>query len=198
MGKNSLFQVNDVSVVKSNKLEASYSTSEIPKNIIQINSKASQLLSKLFNELNENTHIDFVTSGELSLHQIIQYAVTLTENCDVYISSWAVKEEPARVLYFLKQTEKIKNLYGVFDYRIKTLDAKHFQLIEKAFTAYALTKNHSKVIVIESDKLNLVIVSSANLSNNPRIECGFISTIDKTVQFHKQWMTDVLNGKTVY
>lgn len=195
---NSLFKIDTVSESVTEKLEAKHSKTSVAENLVQINCRAKHLLSRLFDELNPNTHIDFVTSGELSMHQIIQYAVTLTDSCDVYISSWAIKEEPARVLYFLKQTEKIKNLYGVFDYRIKTLDAKHFQLIEKAFTAYALTKNHSKVVVIESEKLSLVIVSSANLSNNPRIECGFISTIDKTVQFHKAWMTDVLNGKTVY
>ena len=196
---SSLFKIDDIGTgTAAEKLESKHSKTSTADMLVQINSKAKHLLTKIKDDLGHNTHVDFVTAGELSIHQFILYFATLFGKCNVYISSWAIKEEPARVLLSLVQDGTIQKLYGVFDYRIKTLDAKHFQLIEKAFSAYALTKNHSKVVIIESETLSLVIVSSANLSNNPRIECGFISTIDKTVQFHKEWMTEVLNGKTVY
>lgn len=196
--ENHLFDIKTVGSEPIDALQFSSAVQNAPDELLQLSVRAKELLSNLFDELTPNKHIDFCTAGELSIHQFIQYALTVTGPAHVYISSWAIKEDPARVLLFLKDTGKIKKLFGVFDYRIKTLDAKHFHLIEKAFTQYALTKCHAKVVVIESESLSIVIVSSANLSNNPRIECGFISTIDKTVQFHKAWMTEVLNGKTVY
>jgi hypothetical protein len=198
MNTKPLFDINTVNSEPTEALQFSSAVQNAPDELLQLSVRAKELLSNLFDELTPNKHIDFCTAGELSIHQFIQYALTVTGPADVYISSWAIKEDPARVLLFLKETGKIKKLFGVFDYRIKTLDAKHFHLIEKSFNQYALTKCHAKVVVIESETLCLVIVSSANLSNNPRIECGFISTIDKTVQFHKAWMTEVLNGKTVY
>jgi hypothetical protein len=195
--ENSLFNTADLGKQSTNKFDTQFSVSNTA-DYKKINSKASKILEQVKVLLGINTHIDFVTSGELSIHQFIQYFASSVPNCNVYISTWAIKEEPARVLLSLYLSGKIKKLYGVFDYRIKTLDAKHFHLIEKAFTQYVLTKNHSKVVIIESDNLNLVIVSSANLSNNPRIETGFISTVPDSVAFHKKWMNLVLNGKTVY
>lgn len=193
-----LFHSSDLSKPVPDKMDMTFNVNYPPERLIQVNEKASAFLNCIKEELEPNTHIDFVTAGELSLHQIIQYFSLKFGSVNVYVSSWAIKEEPARVLLSLRQNGTIKQLFGVFDYRIKTLDAKHFQLIESAFTKYALTKNHSKVVIIESNELSMVVVSSANLSNNPRIECGFISTITKTVDFHKAWMTAVLNGKKVY
>lgn len=172
--------------------------SDGPDNLMQLMCKAKDLCKNLFYELSPNKHIDFCTAGELSMHHLLTYGLSVTGPADVYISSWAIKEDPARALLFLKEAGKIKQLFDVFDYRIKTLDAKHFHLIENAFTNYKLTKNHAKVIVIIGQNLSISIVSSANLSNNPRIEAGFISTCTPTVEFHKQWMEKVLSGKTIY
>lgn len=197
MGKV-LFNINDIGIEEQESLKFSSAVNQAPDELLQLNVRAKELLSNLFDEVTFNKHIDFCTAGELSIHQFIQYALTVTGPADVFISSWAIKEDPARVLLFLKETGKIKQLFGVFDYRIKTLDAKHFHLIEKAFSKYSLTKNHAKVVVINGQNLSICIVSSANLSNNPRIECGFISTCLPTVNFHLNWMEKVLSGQTIY
>ncbi len=194
-----LFDIKDIrSEPEASALQLQISKSSSPEELLQVSSRARDLLKLIFDELTPNKHIDFCTAGELSIHQIIQYALNLTGPADVYLSSWTIKEDPARALLFLKETGKIKQLFGVFDHRLNSDDAKHFHLIEKAFTQYVLTKNHSKVVVIIGQNLSICIVGSANLSNNPRIEAGFISTYSPTVEFHKQWMEQVLSGKKVY
>jgi hypothetical protein len=197
MGKE-LFDIKNVCSDATEVLPFSSAVQNAPDELLQLSVRAKELLSNLFDELTPNKHIDFCTAGELSIHQFLQYALTVTGPAHVYISSWAIKEDPARVLLFLKETGKIKKLFGVFDYRIKTLDAKHFHLIEKAFTKYALTKCHAKVVVIIGQNLSISIVSSANFSNNPRLEAGFISTCEPTVEFHKNWMDKVISGQTIY
>lgn len=159
--------------------------------------KSSELLNNLFGKIMPGTITEFCTAGEFSQHQVLQYLLTITGSANVYISTWTLKEEPARVLHFLRQTQKIKNLYCVFDYRIRTLDAKHFSFIEKSVTAYALTKCHAKVMVIEGERMSAAVVSSANFSNNPRIEAGYISCIDSSAAFHKAWIMDVIGGKKI-
>jgi hypothetical protein len=145
------------------------------------------------------THINFVSAGSLSLHQLIEHLINKhSGKADLYLSTWAIKEAASRSLHRLCEQKKIDRLYGVFNYRIKTLDGKSFQLIEKKFTQYALTKNHAKVIVIDFIIAQYTIVCSANLSNNPRIEVGYISTDEVVAQFHKNWMQNVLSGKKVY
>lgn len=193
-----LFNINEVN---SSEIEIQTFDSLITDScteLLQLSCRAKDLCKNIFDELIPNKHIDFCTAGELSIHHLLQYGLTITGPADVYISTWVIKEEPARALLFLKEAGKIKQLFGIFDYRIKTLDAKHFHLIEKAMTKYELTKNHAKVVVIIGQTLSISIVSSANLSNNPRIEAGFISTCLPTVEFHKQWMEKVLSGQKVY
>ena len=132
------------------------------------------------------------------MHELLTYLLEQSGPADVYISTWTLKEEPARILYALKQSGAIRNLYFVFDYRIRTLDAKHFDFIEKFATGYVLTKCHAKVMVIDGERLKASVVSSANMSNNPRIECGYIMGNEHSMNFHKQWIMDVINGKKVY
>ena len=197
MGKE-LFEISSIDKHDTDVLEFSHNSNGSHEKHLLINSRAKSLCSELVDKIEPNMHVDFCTAGELSIFQLVQYALTVTGPADLYLSTWTIKEDPARSLIQLKEKGTIKNLYGIFDQRIKTLDAGHFHLIETGMTKFALTKNHAKVVVIEGKELSLCIVSSANFSNNPRIEAGFISTINSTVKFHKQWMKQVLAGKTIY
>ena len=162
-----------------------------------VSCKSSELLQNLVGKIQPGTAVEFCTAGEFSMHQLLQYLLTETGNANVYISTWTLKEEPARVLHFLKQTGKIKALYCVMDYRIRTMDAKHFDFIAKSMDAYMLTKCHAKVMVIEGERMSVTVVSSANFSNNPRIEAGVISCNEISASFHKGWIMDVIGGKKV-
>lgn len=192
-----LFDINDIGKSQEDKFTFSHALNDSKPDIINVACKAKDLAMLVIDDLKPNVHIDFHTAGELSIHQLIRAFVNLYPST-VFISSWALKEEPARALLFLREQGKIKELYGVFDYRIKTLDAQHFHLIEKAMSTYRLTKNHAKVVVMINETLSCCIVSSANLSNNPRNEAGFISTCEPTINFHKTCLQNLLDGKSIY
>ena len=162
-----------------------------------IRSKTNDFMLNIFGQIKPKQTIEFCTAGEFSMHQLLQYILTFTGPANVYLSTWTLKEEPARVLHFLKKTGKIKELNCVFDYRIRTLDEKHFDFLHTIIDKYTLTKCHAKVLAIEGWYFNVAVISSANMSNNPRIEAGYISCNDKSVEFHKGWIMDIINGKTV-
>ncbi|MES2590895.1 MAG: hypothetical protein V4608_03335 [Bacteroidota bacterium] len=182
------------------KLDAS--THTIPSgsdgSLVQIRSRASDLIHNLFKEIKPANFIEFCTAGEFSMHQLLQYLLTISGPANVYMSTWTIKEDPARVLHALKKSGQIKDLYCVLDYRIRTLDAKHFDFIESIMTRYVLTKCHAKVIAIEGEKASMAVVSSANMSNNPRIEAGYIACNSQSMWFHKGWIMDCINGKKIY
>lgn len=198
-----LFDLNDiekVSIKTSNKLEASAHIlpSGSEGDLVQVACKASHLIENLFKEIKPGNFIEFCTAGEFSMHQLLQYLLTISGPANVYLSTWTIKEEPARVLHALKKSGKIKNLYCVLDYRIRTQDAKHFHFIESILTGYVLTKCHAKVIAIEGVRANMAVVSSANMSNNPRIEAGYIACNSMSMNFHKDWIMKSINGKKIY
>lgn len=179
-------------------LKASAVKQERPSGLVQIRCRASELLNELFEEIKSGNFIEYCTAGEFSTHQLLRYLLKQSGPADVYISTWTMKEDPARLLHSLKQSGAIRNLYFVFDYRIRTLDAKHFDFISKIATGYVLTKCHAKVMAIDGDKMKLAVVSSANMSNNPRIEAGYINCNAKSMEFHKGWIMDSINGRKVY
>jgi hypothetical protein len=143
-------------------------------------------------------HINFVTSGDLSLHTLIEKIVLAhPDPSELWISTWAVKESAARKLIHLKSAGKINCINAVFDYRIRSVDAKTYFLLHPYLNKCALTKNHAKVVVINFGRYVFTIVTSANLSNNPRVEAGFVSASQTTAQFHMDWMSRVLSGQKV-
>ncbi len=104
-------------------------------------------LNKLIDK--KTMHIDFMTAGNLSLHNIIELMINRFGKCNnLYISTWAIKEAAARSILAIHNKGLIAKMYGVFDYRIKSVDLKSFQLIEPYFNKYELTKNHAKVILM--------------------------------------------------
>lgn len=163
-----------------------------------ISCKASEVVKRLKEICPGNNRIDFCTAGEFSMHHVLEYLVQQNAPVDVYLCSWTIKEEPARLLYALKQMKLIKGLYCIFDYRMKTLDAKHFHFLEKVADKIVLTKNHAKAMVIVGESISYCVTGSANFSNNPRIEIGSITSAADVVEFHLGWMNKVLNGKKVY
>ena len=181
-------------------LETAFKGDKLSRRKFSFSGKSARFIRDLDGMLDQNTvHIDFMTAGNLSLHNIIEFILDKYGAClSMYISTWAVKEAAARTLRKLHDDKLIGRIYGVFDYRTESIDAKSFQLIEPIFNQVVFTKNHAKVILIEYEDIYFTILTSANMSNNPRIEAGFISLSPLTFYFHKSWMIDVFNGKKVY
>lgn len=188
--------MDDISTNKHELLESS-SAVVVSVGTKRIACKASQLSEQL-NALSSDCDIEFCTAGEFSFHHLIEALLEITGPADLYLSTWTIKEDPARVLASLKQKGVIKSLYCVFDHRVRTLDAKHFHFVEKVATSISLTQCHAKAAVLLGEKMNVVITTSANMSNNPRIEIGRISALSGSVLFHLDWMSKIMNGKKVY
>lgn len=143
----------------------------------------------------EAFYLDFMTAGKLSLHQMIESIIAQTGPCKkLFLSTWAIKEVAARGLFQLKENKLIEELHGIFDYRVKTVDSLSFKFIEPHFTSVALVKNHSKMLLMDFGDKKIVVLSSANLSNNPRIETGYVTSNKGTYYFHLTWMKEILNG----
>lgn len=198
--KNKLFNLSELKSPSERLNLLSKVTGSAAQPSRNYSGKAAAFLKELDQLLlTESTHIDFMTAGTLSLHMIIEHILFKYGKClELYISTWAIKEAAARSLLALKNADKIGSLYGIFDYRVKTVDSLSFRLVQNIFHRCELTKNHSKVVLLEYKDRYITILCSANLSNNPRIEAGFISMSKNTFLFHKEWMLKVFDGKKVY
>jgi len=137
-----------------------------------------------------------VSMGEWSADNVIAWSISqINEPVDLVFASWSISPEPARRLGALHKNGLIKSIKAVFDLRavirkpeaIKTLKAAYGSKSIKIFN------NHAKCYVVTGQSLEIAIVTSANLTNNPRVETYCIYTNKEVVSFHKNWILKTFN-----
>jgi hypothetical protein len=136
--------------------------------------------------------VHWVSEGDWSMHQLLQKLLELTGPADVFISSYAFSELPARTIADMKATGTIRKLFCVLDSRIDVRSASALTLIKNTADKCKLTHTHAKVTVIRNDQWFLVVVGSANYTTNVRYEAGIISTDSTVASFHQKWIQNEL------
>lgn len=142
--------------------------------------------------------VHFSVKGEWSLHELFAAAIKQTGPAHVAISSYAMSETAARTLSVLKDTGQILSLKCVIDNRIETRTAGSLQLLRSLCSRMTLCPCHAKLTLIYNDEKCIVILGSANYTENKRFEVGFITTSRTVLNFHKNWIENALNEYGAY
>lgn len=125
--------------------------------------------------LADDTVAPFFCEGGWSLHELIAHCIAFTGPADVRISSFSIGEEAIRSFLLLTDAGCVKSLKLLLDFSIQR---RKFDLVLFAQACCAdirLYPNHSKVVLLNGAR-NACIVSSQNLTRNPRLEAGFVAT----------------------
>lgn len=149
-------------------------------------------------QLAPDTVTHYATGGRWSMHELILHVLQLIGPAKLYLTTWTITEDPMRALFQAIDSGMVTELYCVLDYRIEKRKAEAFQLAKVNASRIKLTKCHAKVTVLENDQWSVSIVSSANLSANPRIEAGVICTDQASADFHKDWIMRLINEDEVF
>ena len=72
----------------------------------------------------------------------------------------------------------------MFDFTIPKRKFDMMLFAQEVFSEIRLTNNHSKLTILDGTKNKAVILSSQNLTPNPRIECGVIFTRREHFEFY--------------
>lgn len=116
-----------------------------------------------------------------------------TGPCEVWLSSWAITEDPVRMLFTMKEHGQITALHCLLDHRIKERKPAPLQLLQ-GFAKVGLAQCHAKIAVAVGEALSIACVGSANLSRNPRLEAGIITASHNACQFHKHLLKEQIYG----
>lgn len=138
--------------------------------------------------LKDGSCIHWVSDGDWSMHELMIGVLRLAGPAELFISTYAVTEMPARMIADLVQQKVIKKLYCILDKRIDVRSASAFNVVKSACTRLELVNTHAKVTVIMGKKLNVAVICSANYTTNRRYECGVIIADREVAEFHKNWI----------
>lgn len=149
-------------------------------------------LSACIGQLEKGRIIHFVTYGKWSMHQLIIYLLKQIGPANLYMTSWSMTEQPLRALLNLKMQGLLLDAHCILSDRLIERTPKVYDLAQHVFTQLKLIKLHAKVSVLENANWQIVVVGSANYTNNPRVEAGVIDTTGGSAMFHKNWILDEL------
>jgi hypothetical protein len=132
--------------------------------------------------ITDDSVIPFFPEGGWCLHQLLSHTLAFTGAAHVRISSFSLSENAIRSFINDSEAGLIKSLTLLFDISIPRRKMDLMLFAHSVFTEIRLTPNHSKVILIEGVR-KACIISSQNLTPNPRLEAGVVFTTNYHYQF---------------
>jgi len=136
----------------------------------------------------------WVSNGDWSMHELLVALLSITGVANVFISTYALSETPARILSNLKREGMINDLLVIIDNRVDTRTSNTSQLLKSIATKTVLTDTHAKTTIIENDTWKIVVIGSANYTENVRWENGVILFDIEAVEFQKKWFMEALKN----
>lgn len=147
-------------------------------------------------QVSENKVSHYWTDGAWSMHQLLSGLLQLVGASDIWMSTYALSETSVRTMHKLKEEGLIKSLHCVIDNRVDTRSAASFQFFKSIADRVVLADCHAKVTILFGERRNLIVVGSANYTENKRMEVGMISDDIALCNFHKEWIEKLLNDGT--
>lgn len=146
--------------------------------------------------LAENTVYDYVSRGDWSHFELLEYILNNIQPAQLYFSTWSISELSARKLVGWLDSGRITSVVALVDFRAKNRHPAAYHLARHHISDMRVGSCHAKVTVLKHAAGYVTIVGSANWTENPRIEAGIISTNESTGLGHIKWIQEcVSNGE---
>lgn len=155
-------------------------------------------IEEVFPKLEQGMYIDFVSAAEWSTHELVFWVLAQTGKADLYIATWSMTENAARMLVEAKERGVIGEVRCLFDYRIKVRYPEVHDFVKGHFEQTGIDNSHAKVTVIVNDNWAIRILGSSNYTNNPRVEVGTLVVDKRKAQMHIDWITALLNHQNYF
>lgn len=128
-----------------------------------------------------------------SFHSVIEKILQCTGPAELSLASYAVSESALRVLHRLKSEGQITKLSFLFDRSVRNnkLDLLAFaaQFADEIF----LDSSHIKLALINNDQHNVVVITTANITENERWEYYLIAATSELVSEAVNMLSYLLN-----
>jgi hypothetical protein len=152
----------------------------------------------MITELNDITIVPgkscFLCPGKnTTFHSVLEKILECTGPAELSMASYSVSEPALRVLYRLKSEGQITKLSFLFDRSVRNnkLDLLAFaaQFADEIF----LDSSHIKLALINNDQHNVVVITTANITENERWEYYLIAATSELVSEAVNMLSYLLN-----
>lgn len=186
-GKAMLFESEDLFEKKIAGAVESHSANEFA-----VFAPEDRIREKL-GHLTQNTTKHFVSGGVWALHDLVKYCLQEMKQPAAMVGySWSLTTPAAEKLLHYRRTGQLSEMSFIFDCGMSQWSRGALGLLKEHSHKVVTTMIHAKGFIIWNSEWQIAVISSANFSNNPRIEAGTLSTDPEVFQFHKRWINRTL------
>ena len=130
------------------------------------------------------------------MHDLLFRIIELAGPCHVTCATWSVSREAAELLALGMSDGRILSLACLFDWRVRVRCPEAMAVARMAGVDMRVCVCHAKVTLLQNAQHSITVVSSANMTNNPRIEAGVVFTDAASYAFHHEWISkEIANAK---
>jgi hypothetical protein len=145
------------------------------------------LIAEFINQVGQSETLCWISNGTMSMHHIIEGLVSTCAPASVYFTTWAISEDAARALFFLKQSNRVTEIKAIIDHRVLSGHGDVYNFILAFFDHLQLEPCHAKMVLISSGEISYAVYSSANLTTNNRIENTIVCRAADNCAALRQW-----------
>lgn len=137
-------------------------------------------------------HYHLVSAGLWAMHELLFHLLTFTGPARVTLATWSMSETAVRQLVRGLDAGLITSLHALLDARVRVRTPEVLAFLKCQAARVRITANHAKVTVIENDAWQIAVVSSANMTNNPRYEATVVDCHPGAARLHCGWIENEL------
>ena len=138
--------------------------------------KQSADISDFLKPLREKPYQAYL-SNALQVADVLDWVLQQLGKSEVWQTSFSISEEFIRRLYFIEKSGLVTRFNLVLDHKATNKTLKLWAFITQVITTTYLADNHSKVLLVRSERDEVVsIITSQNLTRGNRSESAVVTT----------------------
>ena len=138
--------------------------------------KRSASISDFLKPLRDKPYQAYL-SNALQVADILDWVLQQLGKSEVWQTSFSISEEFIRRLFFIEKSGLVTRFNLVLDHKATNKTLKLWAFITQVINTTYLADNHSKVLLVKSEKGDVVsIITSQNLTRGNRSESAVVTT----------------------
>lgn len=138
--------------------------------------KRSAEISDFLKPIREKPYQAYL-SNALQVADVLDWVLQQLGKSEVWQTSFSISEEFIRRLYFIEKSGLVTRFNLVLDHKATNKTLKLWAFITQVITTTYLADNHSKVLLVRSERDEVVsIITSQNLTRGNRSESAVVTT----------------------
>ena len=159
--------------------------------------KRGTSISDYLRPLEEKSHQVYLTN-ELQVADVLEWILSQVGRSEVWQTSFSISEEFLRRLFFIEQEGQVSQFNLILDFKATQKTLRLWPFICQTMQHVYLADNHSKVLLVRSEKGDTVtVLTSQNLTRGNRMESALVTTDPGIFATLHESMTSLIHNKSV-